>query len=63
MTTYVVPDMDCGGCVASITSAVKRLDAKAVVDANLETKQVKVEGDLAPEAVRAAIEDAGFTVS
>lgn len=63
MTTYIVPDMDCGGCVASITNAVKQLDAKATVNADLETKQVKVDGDLAPAAVRAAIEDAGFTVS
>ena len=61
MTVYTVPDMDCGGCVASITKAVQKLDGKATVNADLDTKKVEVTSSVSPEAIRAAIEDAGFT--
>jgi copper chaperone len=61
MTTYTVPDMDCGGCVASITRAVQKLDGGATIKADLDTKRVEVTSRLNPEAIRSAIEDAGFT--
>jgi copper chaperone CopZ len=57
---FDVPDMDCGGCVRSITDAVHKLDAAATVQADLATKRVQItgEGDFL-----SAIESAGFTVS
>ena len=57
-----VPDMDCQGCVSSITAAVKRIDADASVAADLETKQVVVGSVVDPHEVAAVIEKAGFTV-
>ena len=61
MISYTVPDMDCGGCVASIAKAVQKLDGNAKVKANLETKKVEVSSGLSAETIRSAIEDAGFT--
>lgn len=60
---FTVPDMDCGGCVRSITSAVQRVDAQAVVDADLASKNVAITGAQTAAAYRAAIEGAGFTVT
>ena len=59
---FTVPDMDCQGCVSSITAAIKRLDSRAAISADLETKHVAVGAKAEPEDIRRAIEDAGFTV-
>ena len=55
-----VQEMACGGCVKSVTEAVKGVDAAAKVNASLETGEVKVESGANPEAIRTAIEEAGF---
>jgi len=57
-----VPDMDCQGCVASITAAVKRIDAHASVAADLQTKHVSIDSRIAAHELTAAIENAGFKV-
>lgn len=54
-------DMSCAHCVARITQAVQTLDPAARVDADVHTKQVTVESEASPEAVAAAITDAGYT--
>ena len=61
MTQFHVPDMTCGGCVASITAALKRADPAASVLADLDTRSVRVTAALADTALLAAIEDAGFS--
>nr|WP_319390202.1 heavy-metal-associated domain-containing protein [uncultured Cohaesibacter sp.] len=55
-----VQEMSCGGCVKSVTEAVKNVDASAEVEASLETGAVTVESGADPEAIRSAIEEAGF---
>lgn len=60
---FTVPDMDCGGCVRSITDAIHRLDATAKVEANLESKDVSITGGADAELYAGAIEDAGFTIA
>ncbi len=59
---FTVPDMDCQGCVASITQAVKKLDNTASIAADLATKHVVVGSTAEAQAVAQAIEGAGFTV-
>jgi copper chaperone len=59
---FTVPDMDCEGCVSSITAAVKRIDAGASVAADLKTKLVVVGSAVDGQEIAAAIEDAGYTV-
>jgi copper chaperone len=61
MTLFHVPDMTCGDCVASITTAVKRADPTATVLANLDAHELRVTATLADAALLAAIEDTGFS--
>lgn len=58
-----VEEMSCGHCVASVTKAVKAVDAQASVEVDLASRQVKVNSNATLEAVKAAIADAGFPVS
>lgn len=60
---FTVPDMDCGGCVKSITAAIHQHDATAEIDADLDSKVVSINGNEDANAYRSAIEEAGFTVS
>ena len=60
MIALTVPDMTCGGCVASITRVVKGLDPDATVDANVATKLVQINSLIDTDAVVAAIANAGY---
>jgi copper chaperone CopZ len=59
---FTVPDMDCQGCVNSITAAIHRLDAGASVAADLATKRVMVDSDVAADFA-GAIKQAGFEIA
>jgi copper chaperone len=63
--TFEVNDMSCGHCVSSITKAVQALDPGAQVQVDLGAHRVHIQSlDLAAqrvEALRAVIEEAGFT--
>jgi len=62
MVEFQVADMTCGGCAASITRAVQRLDAAAKVDVDLAAHRVRIEpGSVDALAIGQAIADAGFT--
>lgn len=60
MITLEVPDMACGGCANSIIKAVQIVDAKAVVNPDLESKTVTVESNLATSALLKVLEEAGY---
>jgi copper chaperone len=62
MPVFRVPDMTCSGCVRAVTNAVRDIDAAASVDADLETKQVRVTSSASADALAASVRDAGFTV-
>jgi copper ion binding protein len=60
---FAVSGMHCNGCVTSVTRAISRLPGVRRVDVSLETKGATVEYDstmVAPAAIVAAIEGAGF---
>jgi len=62
--TYTVPGASCGHCKAAITDEISKVDGVRSVDVDLETKAVTVRGEgLADEAVRAAIDEAGYEVA
>lgn len=63
MFQVTVADMSCQHCVKTITAAVQQLDADAQVDANVETKVVSIRSQLDDARLRAAIEEAGYTVT
>jgi copper chaperone len=62
MLTFKVQDMTCGHCVKTITAAVVRVDADAVLEFDLAARQVRVEPQTASaEALRDAMASAGYT--
>jgi copper ion binding protein len=62
--TYSVPGMSCEHCKTAITTEVSALDGVQTVEVDLDTKQVAVRGnDLDDQAVRAAIDEAGYDVA
>jgi copper chaperone len=61
-----VEGMTCGGCVKSIKNALGNHQGIGQTDADLDAKTVTVDFDPAviqENAIRAAIEDAGFDVA
>ena len=61
-TTYSVPGMSCGHCVEATTGEVGKVDGVTDVDVDLDTKVVTVAGG-DPDAIVAAIDEAGFDVA
>lgn len=57
-----VDGMTCSGCAASVKRAVQALDSNANVDINLSNKTVKVATTIQLDAVKSAVEDAGYDV-
>ncbi|MGQ3027834.1 MAG: heavy-metal-associated domain-containing protein [Ferrovibrionaceae bacterium] len=56
-----VSGMTCGGCARSVTRAVQAVPGVSQVAVDLAAATVTVEGG-APDAIRAAIERAGYAV-
>jgi copper chaperone len=62
--TYTVPGMSCSHCVAAVTEEVRAVEGVESVDVDLDTKLVVVRGDdLADDALRAAIDEAGYAAA
>jgi copper chaperone len=55
-----VPDMTCGHCAATITRAVKELDAAARVEITLSEHRVRVASRATREELIAALAEAGY---
>ena len=62
MSQFRVPDIHCDGCIRSLTGAIRDLDEKAILHADLATKLVSVETTAGDRAIADALRDAGFTV-
>jgi copper ion binding protein len=64
-STYTVTGMTCAHCVASVTEEVSEVAGVTHVDVDLDTGQVTVTSDapLDDGAVRAAVEEAGYSLS
>ncbi len=59
--TYTVSGMSCGHCKAAVEGEVGRVPGVESVDADVESKLVVVRGEgLEDEALRAAIDEAGY---
>ena len=61
--TYSVPGISCGHCKAAIEGELVGADGveSAVVD--VDAKTVLVTGEIAEDAVRAAVDEAGYEVA
>jgi copper chaperone len=63
-TTYTVTGMTCAHCVHAVTEEVSEVYGVSAVDVTLDTGTVVVRGeDVDPDAVRAAIVEAGYQVA
>ena len=62
MTRFTIPDMDCQGCVGSITRAVQQQDPAADVQADLDTHVVQIRSTLDDQRLADVIDAAGYTV-
>jgi len=62
-TTYDVQGMTCDHCVRSVTEEIGEIEGVASVEVNLKDGTAMVTGDADPEAVRAAVVEAGFEVT
>ncbi len=58
-----IPDMECDGCVAAITRAIRRQDPGAVISANLAGHTIDVETVIEHVRLVTLIEEAGYTVA
>lgn len=60
MVTFSVPKMKCGGCAQSVTNALHKIDEAAVVDVDLEKKQVKFDSRVSQDKALNALAEAGY---
>jgi copper chaperone len=63
LTTFTVPDLACGACIATITQAINSVDPQAQIVANFQTKLVEIESELPVMTLEATIIDAGYTIA
>jgi copper chaperone len=61
--TYSVPTINCEHCKRAIESDVSKLPDVMFVEVDVASKTVRVEGDVKDEAVRSAIDEAGYDVA
>ena len=62
--TYTVTGMTCGHCEMSVREEVSEVAGVQDVEVSHETGRLVVSGDgLSDEAVKAAVEEAGYAVS
>ena len=62
--TYSVPGIHCGHCAAAIKDEVSSVEGVDGVDVDLDAKVVTIRGHaLSDEALREAIEEAGYEVA
>jgi len=62
MIQFQVEGMSCNHCVGAITRAVQDIDPSARVTADVPTQAVRVESGADTQALRQAIEAAGYPV-
>lgn len=57
-----VSGMTCGGCVNSVTKALKSFDSNALVEVSLENQLIKINSLKPKSEIANVIEEAGFSV-
>lgn len=60
MTTFSIPDMNCGHCKAAVEAAVRKLDPDASIEVDLAARRAEIQSSQAVAAVIAALDAVGF---
>ncbi len=63
--SYRIDGMTCGHCVKAVKGAIGELDGVSDVDVDLENGVARVtsDGEIDAEAVKAAVEEAGYELA
>ncbi|MDR5809347.1 heavy-metal-associated domain-containing protein [Caballeronia sp. LZ019] len=62
MTEFRVQGMSCQHCVAAVTRSIQEIDPKAQVRVDLDNGKVAIDSTQPEQALKDAIDDAGYTV-
>jgi copper chaperone len=62
MTEFEVQGMSCQHCVAAVTRSIHEIDPQAQVKVDLARGKVAVESTQSADALKEAIDEAGYTV-
>jgi copper chaperone len=62
MTEFQVQGMSCQHCVAAVTRSIQEIDPQAQVRIDLDKGKVAVDSTQSEQALKDAIDDAGYTV-
>jgi copper chaperone len=62
-TTYSVTGMTCEHCVRSVTEEVSEVPGVSAVAVDLASGALTVEGDAPADAIRAAVDEAGYALA
>lgn len=57
-----VSGMNCGGCETAVADALRDVDGVERAEADHETGRVTIEGEADGDDLRAAVEEAGYTL-
>jgi copper chaperone len=63
MTTFSIPEMSCGHCKAKIEDAVMDADEGAIMEFDMEAREVDIDSTLDTAALAQAIKTAGYDSS
>ncbi len=55
-----VPNISCGGCVSTITEAIKKVDSNATVQGNSQAKTISVETQSSETEIKTAMANIGY---
>jgi copper chaperone len=61
--TYSVPGISCGHCKAAIEGELVGAEGVETVIVDIDAKTVAVTGEIGEDAVRAAVDEAGYEVA
>jgi len=62
MFEFKVSGMTCGGCVKSLTNALKAFDINSDINIDLDSQTVRIDTSKSKEEITSTILDAGYTV-
>ncbi|MFH1556291.1 MAG: heavy-metal-associated domain-containing protein [Pseudomonadota bacterium] len=60
MVYLKIPNMNCGGCAATVTKALKSIDADARIDVDQALKIVRLESRAGVDQICAVLKSAGY---
>ena len=61
--TFTVSGMTCGHCTKAVTDEVLQVEGVSAANVDLESGVLTVRGDADDDAIRAAVDEAGYAVA